>query len=429
MRRIAYRLFRFLSAVTYRANRRFTAAGAMVVSGVVMTGALGVDITQSAAHQVFGFIAALLAAAALCLPLLRARVHVERELPRVATAGEPFTYRVRVSNPGGAAVDGLSLFEDLADTRPAFETFRAAMTIPNYRAWKRLVNAARIAQVPEQALPALAPGATAEIEVQAQALKRGIVHSRGVTVARADPLGLVRTLMPVPRQANLVVLPQRYALPPFTLPGPRRYQQGGVALASSVGDSREFLGLREYRPGDPLQHIHWKSYARAAKPIVKEYQDEYFERHALLLDTFARPGEERCFEAAVSIAASFACTIDTRECLLDLMFIGAEAYTYTVGRGQLQSGSLLEILAAVQPCRDKPFAALGEAALARRHALSGCICVLLGWDEARRELVYKLRSHGVALRVIAVTGAPVEEHPAWLLVVDPDRAQESLARL
>ncbi|MGH8701585.1 MAG: DUF58 domain-containing protein [Burkholderiales bacterium] len=429
MRRIAFRFFRFISAVTYWANRRFTAAGALVVSGAVMTGALGVDTTQSAAYQVFGLLAALLAAAALCLPLLRARVYVERELPRVATAGEPFTYRARVRNPGAVAVDGLSLFEDLADTRPAFETFRAAMTIPNYRAWKRLVNAARIARVPEQALPALAPGATTEIEVEAQALKRGIVHSRGVTVARADPLGLMRALTAVPRQANLVVLPRRYALPPFTLPGPRRYQQGGVALAASVGDSREFLGLREYRPGDPLQNIHWKSYARAAKPIVKDYQDEYFERHALVLDTFARPGDERCFEAAVSIAASFACTIETRECLLDLMFIGAEAYLYTAGRGQLQSGSLLEILAAVQPCRDKPFATLGQAALARRQALSGCICVLLGWDEPRRELVHKLRSHGVALRVIAVTEERLEERPPWLLVAEPDKVQESLARL
>jgi hypothetical protein len=148
-----------------------------------------------------------------------------------------------------------------------------------------------------------------------------------------------------------------------------------------------------------------------------------------VLDTFARPGGERCFEAAVSIAASFACTIETRECLLDLMFIGAEAYTYTAGRGQLQSGNLPEILAAVRPCRDRPFAALGQAALARRQALSGCICVLLGWDEPRRELVHQLRSHGVALRVIAVTGEPVEERPAWLLVVDPDKAQESLARL
>jgi len=334
-----------------------------------------------------------------------------------------------VTNPGTAGVDGLALFEDLADPRPAFETFRAAVKIPNYRAWKRLINQTRVVRVAEQALPALAPGATAEVEMRAEAVKRGIVHSRGVTVARADPLGLMRALTRVSRQANLVVLPRRYSLPPFTLPGTRRYQRGGVALASSVGDSAEFIGLREYRPGDPLQHIHWKSYARAGEPIVKEYQDEYFERHALVLDTFAPRGWERRFEVAISIAASFAYTIETRECLLDLMFIGAEAYVYTAGRGQLQSGSLLEILAAVQPCRDKPVEALARATLARRQALSGCICVLLGWDEPRREFVRQLRSHRVPLRVIVVTDEPVEERPAWLVVVEPDKPQEGLARL
>jgi len=429
MRRLSYRIFRFISAASYWAERRFTTAGALVFTGVVMAGALGVDTTQSAAYQVFGLLVALLAAALLCLPWLRSRVRVERELPRVATAGDAFVYRVRVMNTGAAAVDGLALFEDLADPRPTYETFRTALKIPNYRAWKRLINEARILRVSEQALPALAPGATAEIEVKAEAVRRGIVHSRGVTVGRADPLGLLRRLTAVLHQANIVVLPRRYSLPPFTLPGTRRYQRGGVALAASVGDSAEFIGLREYRPGDPLQHVHWKSYARAGEPIVKEYQDEYFERHALLLDTFARPGWERRFEVAVSIAASFAYTIETRECLLDLMFIGAEAYVYTAGRGQLQSGSLLEILAAVQPCHDKPVAALGDAALARRQALSGCICVLLGWDEPRREVVNNLRSHGVALRVIAVTDEPVEERPPWLLVVNPDRAQEGLARL
>jgi len=429
MRRFSYRIFRFISGVSYWADRRFTAAGSLVVAGIVMSGALGVDTRQSAAYQIFGLLAALLLVAALCLPLLRARVRVERELPRVATAGEPFTYRVRVTNPGTAGVDGLALFEDLADPRPAFETFRAAVKIPNYRAWKRLIDQTRVVRVAEQALPAIAPGATAEIEMRAEAVKRGIVHSRGVTVARADPLGLMRALTTVQRQANLVVLPRRYSLPPFTLPGTRRYQKGGVALASSVGDSAEFIGLREYRPGDPLQHIHWKSYARAGEPIVKEYQDEYFERHALVLDTFAQRGWERRFEVAVSIAASFAYTIETRECLLDLMFIGAEAYVYTAGRGQLQSGSLLEVLAAVQPCRDKPVTALTQATLARRQALSGCICVLLGWDEPRREFVRQLRSHSVPVRVIVVTDEPVEERPAWLVVVEPDKPQEGLARL
>jgi len=98
MRRFSYRIFRFISGVSYWADRRFTAAGSLVVAGIVMSGALGVDTRQSAAYQIFGLLAALLLVAALCLPLLRARVRVERELPRVATAGEPFTHRVRVTN-------------------------------------------------------------------------------------------------------------------------------------------------------------------------------------------------------------------------------------------------------------------------------------------------------------------------------------------
>jgi len=233
----------------------------------------------------------------------------------------------------------------------------------------------------------------------------------------------------VPSRSNIIILPRRYTLPLLTLPGSRRYQPGGVTLATSVGDSEEFVGLRDYRPGDPLQRIHWKSFARVARPIVKEYQDEYFERHALVLDTFAAAGDGQLFEEAVSIAASFAYTIDTRECLLDLMFIGTEAYTYTAGRGQMQAGKLLEVLAGVRPCGDKPFSVLGNAVLARRGTLTGCICILLGWDEERARFLRQLQAHAIAFRAIAVTRGPVANAPAWLLVVEPGKVQEGLGKL
>src|SRR6185295_2895545 len=139
-------------------------------------------------------------------------------------------------------------------------------------------------------------------------------------------------------------LPQCYRLPPLLLPGARRYQHGGVALASSVGDSEEFVALRDYRPGDPLQRVHWKSFARVGYPVVKEYQDEFFERHALIIDTFGGSATEEAFEDAVAVAASFAAAVDTRECLLDLMFVGRETYCFTAGSGQLQAQHLLEVL-------------------------------------------------------------------------------------
>jgi hypothetical protein len=148
-----------------------------------------------------------------------------------------------------------------------------------------------------------------------------------------------------------------------------------------------------------------------------------------VLDTFASVRDEPLFEEAVSIAASFAYTIDTRECLLDLMFIGAEAYTYTAGRGQMQTGNLLEILAGVRPCRDKAFSTLSAAVEARRGALTGCICVLLDWDEERARFLRRLSALGVAFRAIAVSRSPVADPPPWLLVVEPGKVQEGLARL
>jgi uncharacterized protein (DUF58 family) len=188
------------------------------------------------------------------------------------------------------------------------------------------------------------------------------------------------------------------------------------------------MSLRDYRPGDPLQRIHWKSYARSGKPVVKEYQDEFFERHALVLDTFTDRSDV-VFEEAVSLSASFACTLDTQESLLDLMFVGSESYCYTAGRGQMQPGSLVEILAGVRISGGGTFRRLHDAVLARRAALSGCILILLAWDEARQDLVRALQQSGVPLIVLLVSEQEIEAAPAWLRVLAPGKIEEGLARL
>ena len=51
---------------------------------------------------------------------------------------------------------------------------------------------------------------------------------------------------------------------------------------------------------------------------------------------------------AVSVAASFACTVLTQESLLDLLFVGPQSYCFTAGRGLAQADQMLEILAAVR---------------------------------------------------------------------------------
>jgi uncharacterized protein (DUF58 family) len=268
--------------------------------------------------------------------------------------------------------------------------------------------------------------------------RRGAFRFASVTVARSDPFGIFRAFIKVPAPQTLLVLPKRYFIPPIALPGTMKYQQGGVALASAVGESEEFMSLRDYRRGDPLRHIHWKSWARAGRPVVKEFQDEFFVRHALILDTFTTAARTEVFEEAVSVAASFACSIRSQESLLDLMFVGPQAFCFTAGRGLAHTDQMLEILAAVRLCRERPFSTLHELVLEHLGTLSGGICVFLDWDEPRQELVRKLDSLGLPLLVLVITepggkhrftAGPMRHHPESFHVIETDKVAEELARL
>ncbi|MDM8569955.1 DUF58 domain-containing protein, partial [Thiotrichales bacterium HSG1] len=199
----------------------------------------------------------------------------------------------------------------------------------------------------------------------------------------------------------LLVLPRRYPINKVALVGNRKYQPGGVNLAISMGDAEEFVSLREYRPGDPLQHIHWKSWAKTGKPIVKEFQDEFFVRQALILDTFTDFNSQDLFETAVSVAASFTCSPRDHEVLLDLMFVGTQTYCFTSGRGL--ADNLLEILACVEPCTDRKFNSLYPLVMEHSASLSSCICVLLSWDKERRNLVQMLRDAEIPFIAILIT--------------------------
>jgi len=93
---------------------------------------------------------------------------------------------------------------------------------------------------------------------------------------------LFRAFARVPLPETVLILPKRYPLPDLALRARATNQRGGVALAAAIGESEEFVSLRDYRPGDPRRHIHWRSWARTGRPIVKEFQDEFFVRHALI---------------------------------------------------------------------------------------------------------------------------------------------------
>ena len=412
MKRLLYRWFSSFSAFQYRLDRRCTRAGSLALGVLGAAVVIGLDTNRTVGYQVFTLVLALVVLSAASSLVFRGRFAVRRILPRFASAGVPVTYRLAITNQTGRRQDGLVLLEELTDPRPSFEEFVTAREPGEerrnwfdrqvgYPRWAWLVSQKRGAVIPPRPLPPLDVGET-EVTLEITPLRRGHLRFQGVTLARPDPLGLVQALKSITLPQSLLVLPKRYPTAEIRIAGTRKYQPGGVALASTVGDSEEFVSLRDYRPGDPMRRIHWKSFARVGRPVVKEYLDEFFVRHALVLDTFTSHAGDPVFEEAVSVAASIAISMQTQESLLDLMFVGPEAYCFTAGRGVAHTEQLLEVLACVGPCRDKPFRALHHAVLDRHDALSGCVCVLLGWDDARQELVRHLEALGTPTRVLVV---------------------------
>jgi uncharacterized protein (DUF58 family) len=443
--RAVYRFYRIMWRLLHWSQRRFTFAGWLVLVGA-FTAVLGaLDTETSSAYQGFVPLILLLVTAFVSSWFFRLRFTAVRFLPRFATAEQPFEYRVRIGNLTSKIQKGLTFLENPADPRPSFEEWLAQQRAEEKKVKslrlsrpQQRYNPFRIATVENVSLPPIPQSGEVEIKVSVTPLRRGLFRFEGMTLARMDPFGLFRAFSKISSPETMLILPKRYSLPEIALPGETRFQEGGVALASNVGQSDEFVSLREYRRGDPLRRIHWRSWARAGKPIVREFEDEFFSRHALVLDTFSPEPCNEAFEEAVSVAASFACAIRTQESLLDLLFVGTQAYCFTTGRGLAHVDQILEILASVRTCADKSFESLETLALNHIDTVSGCICVLLAWDEPRRRFVEKLKASNIPVRVAVIVAAkpekpfdpgPMRDDPEHFHVLVTGQIEQGLARI
>jgi uncharacterized protein (DUF58 family) len=125
----------------------------------------------------------------------------------------------------------------------------------------------------------------------------------------ADPFGLVELSRSFSAQHALTVTPQVHALP--NAPVGQAWSGRGEGHATSVAAAGEDdIGTREYRHGDDLRRVHWRSTARTGELMVRREEQVWQSRATILLDTRAiahrGDGPASSFEWAVSSAASIA---------------------------------------------------------------------------------------------------------------------------
>ena len=414
--RFLYRSYSFFYSVSFWLKRHITPAGIMMTIIFSVTMISGLNMFKTTLYQVMTVsFAVLCVSAGLSLIPFRLKARVRHILPEYATVGETVFYSIEITNLTLKPQKGIILFEDTADPRPdlstlltqkePYEHIRNAWDRKTlYYRWVWLCLKASKARFQPINLPDLLPGETIRVTSKFVPNYRGYIHFTGITLARPDTLGLFMRLFHIKKMEKLLVLPKRYPISPPDLRSRRQYHAGGVNLASSIGNSDEFMSLRYYRPGDPMRNIHWRTFARTGELVIKEFEDEFFVRHALILDTFVSPEKDDVFEEAVSIAASYAAAVEPRDAILDLIFAGQKVYSFSSGRGLGSSEKMLEVLSCVEPCQDKTLLELKPVLESGLKKISGAICIFSGWEKAHEDISRMIHESRVPAFIIVLAG-------------------------
>ena len=255
-------------------------------------------------------------------------------------------------------------------------------------------------------LPPMKKGARTRAVLRLVCAHRGTFSMNGFRAETDFPFGIWRSFEVFQRERRLIVYPRFQPLARIDIPAARRYQPGGIALASTIGESVEFAGNREYRSGDNVRDIDWRATARLNKPIVREYREEYLLRVAVVLDTQlpqpASENERQAFESAISVCAAVGDWLAREEYVVDILAAGPNLYHLRAGRHLAFIEQILEILACIDSGESDGFNGLEPELRANVASIGMIVCIFTDWNETRRKFAHNLRDLGAGLKIVIV---------------------------
>ncbi|MFT5905665.1 MAG: hypothetical protein ACI9E1_001265 [Cryomorphaceae bacterium] len=332
----------------------------------------------------------------------------------MASAGQEISYTVACRNLGSRKLVSALMQELPVDPRPSRSEFihsrEPQERLRNgfdrlfaYYRWLWLCKKKTKFESEPKLLVTIAKSEEITLSMRCTPMQRGRLEFGNTKIYLPDPLYLLQKCVCVSSSIDsILILPKRYKLPSLMLEGAARDHVGGLSHSYMSGVSDDFRGLRPYRPGDSLKNIDWAAWARTGKPIVREYENVFFPRYGLVLDTNGAYEHLDNFEEAISVAASFARVVDTQECLLDLIFLNKGLQTLTVGNGVARSGDLLALLATLEIEIQPDWASLSRQVLKHAASFSVCVVIFTQLSDERKQLISNWKKAGLNLLIIVL---------------------------
>jgi len=341
----------------------------------LFVGFAGLDVRQTQVHLLFALLVGLVFASLCARFFFRAPgLRVRAEAPPRVSVGDPQRFLIHLHNEGRERLLGLRMIGPF---------------LPWDGKWTRR----------SPGVAALEPGARATIFSEAVFVARGEHHLDAFEIAPLVPLGLalgprhesegVRFLV-IPRIADVASLDLAHRLP---------QRPKGAVVAQTAGES-EIAGVRPYRPGDPLRHLHARTWARTGTPHVRQYVAERADRVALVVWLDGTDSSERAREAALEVAAGAAAFLALRGAGLDLLVVDDRALRVSPRAGRSALDLVLDRLAVHRFTEGD---ALPEAVLAGElGGLSSLVLVTADEGPRRHALVAKMAEAGLPVRWLVI---------------------------
>jgi len=315
---------------------------------------------------------------------------VEREGPHVGHQGDTMTVRLHVENRSPIPRMHLSV----ADELPVGLAARDPAPVPVH----------------------LPPRGADTAEYVLQLRRRGVHTLRAARVASTDLLGVYELESRVPVETSLLVYPRVLELPGGVLPPVQSGGQAPLELSGRQGEGSSFFGIREYRPGDPLRHVHWRTAARLGRLAVVEWEAEESLDALVAVDTGRESVREleggTTLDLAAGLTASLAASLLARGASLRLLVPGAAERRHGAVRGSESLPAMLETLARMQPGDQEVAAELRQ--VAPQLAPGTVVCwVTAAPDETLLSTARYLRAAGFRLVVYLLSDLPAGKATPW----------------
>ncbi len=303
-----------------RAWRRIrpTSGGLAFSAGTLAVGFAAMNTGNNLLYLLLGSMMGFIAVSSWLSEQAIRGLRVERRSPRAVTVGRDLRIRYEVTN---------------VKTRLpslAVEISEAGLPEPAF-----------LAHVP-------ANDHTAVVSVNSF-VRRGIYPLGTVTLSTGFPFGLFRKERDFEAPGEVIVWPRTDRAVREPSPGGGQIPRVGVAARGARGSRGEYRSLREYRSGDDVRDVHWRSTARRGSPVVREYEQDGAETRWICLDTKGEPGDAA--EVAVESAAALAARAARRQTPFALV---ADRHILEPGQGPGHLERVLDALARVDFRPDAP---------------------------------------------------------------------------